>query len=129
MIQIKRIYDKSLSYDSLGFTILVDRLWPRGLSKDQVHVDLWLKEIAPSEQLRKWFGHDPAKWDEFKKRYFAELDSKEGLVKVILDKAKTGPVCLLYGARDERYNNAVALKELLDFKLGKSIGASTKLKT
>lgn len=118
MIIIKRIYSKSLSYDNAYFTILVDRLWPRGIRKDQVRVDLWLRDIAPSHQLRRWFGHDPAKWDEFKKRYFAELDTKEELVRVILDKAKNGPVCLLYGARDEKHNDAVALKELLDSKLG-----------
>lgn len=118
MIIIKRIYSKSLSYDNAYFTILVDRLWPRGIRKDQVRVDLWLRDIAPSHQLRRWFGHDPAKWDEFKKRYFAELDTKEELVRVILDKVKNGPVCLLYGARDEKHNDAVALKELLDSKLG-----------
>jgi uncharacterized protein YeaO (DUF488 family) len=118
MIVIKRIYSKSLSNDNAYFTILVDRLWPRGIRKDQVRIDLWLRDIAPSHQLRRWFGHDPAKWDEFKKRYFAELDSKEELVRVILDKAKNGPVCLLYGARDEKHNDAVALKELLDLKLG-----------
>lgn len=118
MIRIERIYSKSLSHDNVYYTILVDRLWPRGIRKDQVRVDLWLKDIAPSDRLRRWFGHDPAKWDEFKKRYFAELDTKEELVRVILDKAKNGPVCLLYGARDEKHNDAVALKELLDFKFG-----------
>jgi uncharacterized protein YeaO (DUF488 family) len=118
MIIIKRIYSKSLSDDNIYFTILVDRLWPRGIRKDQVSVDLWLKDIAPSDRLRRWFGHDPAKWDEFKKRYFAELDTKPELVRVILDKAKNGPVCLLYGARDEKHNDAVALKEWLDFKFG-----------
>jgi uncharacterized protein YeaO (DUF488 family) len=118
MIRIERIYSKSLSHDNVYYTILVDRLWPRGIRKDQVRVDLWLKDIAPSDRLRRWFGHDPAKWDEFKKRYFAELETKEELVRVILDKAKNGPVCLLYGARDEKHNDAVALKELLDLKLG-----------
>jgi uncharacterized protein YeaO (DUF488 family) len=118
MIRIERIYSKSLSHDNVYYTILVDRLWPRGIRKDQVRVDLWLKDIAPSDRLRRWFGHDPAKWDEFKKRYFAELETKEELVRVILDKAKNGPVCLLYGARDEKHNDAVALKELLDFKFG-----------
>lgn len=118
MIIIKRIYRKSLSYDNAYFTILVDRLWPRGIRKDQVRIDLWLKDIAPSDQLRRWFDHDPAKWDEFKKMYFVELNTKKELVRVILDKAKNGPVCLLYGARDEKHNDAVALKELLDFKLG-----------
>ena len=119
MIQIRRIYDKSLPHDDdLGFTILVDRLWPRGLRKDKVRVDLWLKDIAPSDQLRRWFGHDPAKWDEFRERYLAELDSKSELVQVILDKAKKGSICLLYGAKDETHNDAVVLKELLDYRLG-----------
>jgi uncharacterized protein YeaO (DUF488 family) len=108
MIRIERIYSKSLSHDNVYYTILVDRLWPRGIRKDQVRVDLWLKDIAPSDRLRRWFGHDPAKWDEFKKRYFAELETKEELVRVILDKAKNGSVCLLYGARDEKHNDAVA---------------------
>ena len=118
MIQIRRIYDKSLSQDDHCFAILVDRLWPRGIRKDKVRVDLWLKDIAPSDKLRRWFGHDPAKWNEFREKYFAELDSKSELVQVILDKAKKGSICLLYGAKDEKYNNAVALKELLDHMLG-----------
>jgi uncharacterized protein YeaO (DUF488 family) len=128
MIQVKRIYIKSPSPDNV-YSILVDRLWPRGIRKDQVRVDLWLKEIAPSDRLRRWFDHDPAKWDEFKKKYLAELDAKAELIQVILDKAKNGPVCLLYGARDERHNNAVAIKELLDFKLGQAAGVPTKLET
>ena len=118
MIQIRRIYDKSLSQDDHCFAILVDRLWPRGIRKDKVRVDLWLKDIAPSDKLRKWFGHDPAKWDAFREKYFAELDSKSELVQVILNKAKKGSICLLYGAKDEKHNNAVALKELLDHRLG-----------
>ena len=119
MIQIRRIYDKSLSHDdNLCFTILVDRLWPRGLRKDKVRVDLWLKDIAPSDQLRRWFGHDPVKWDAFREKYFAELDSKSELVQAILDKAEKDSICLLYGAKDEKHNNAVALKELLDHRLG-----------
>ena len=89
----------------------------------------WLKEIAPSEELRRWFGHDPARWNESKARYFAELDTKTELVQVILDKSKTGPVCLLYGAKDEEHNNAVALKESLDFKLDQPTDGLTKLKT
>jgi uncharacterized protein YeaO (DUF488 family) len=120
MIQIRRIYDKSLFHNDhdLGFTILVDRLWPRGLRKDKVRVDLWLKDIAPSDQLRRWFGHDPTKWDEFRERYLTELDSKSELVQLILDKAKKESVCLLYGAKDETHNDAVVLKELLDHRLG-----------
>lgn len=128
MIQIKRTYSKSLPHDNLYFAVLVDRLWPRGLRKDQVKVDLWLKDIAPSGQLRKWFGHDPARWSEFRERYFAELDNKAELVQVILDKAKNGSVCLLYGARDETHDNAVALKEFLDLKLDHATEALTKRK-
>jgi uncharacterized protein YeaO (DUF488 family) len=117
MIHTKRVYDKSLCSDT-GYTILVDRLWPRGLRKDEVVIDLWLKDISPSTQLRRWFGHDPGKWDEFKERYFEELKSKMALVETILEKAKKGSICLLYGAKDEKHNNAVALKELLDHRLG-----------
>jgi uncharacterized protein YeaO (DUF488 family) len=99
---------------------LVDRLWPRGISKDKACIDLWLREIAPSDRLRKWFSHDPKKWDEFRKRYFKELDGKEDLVEQILQKLRSGdPICLLYGAKDEKFNNAVALKEYLSKKLVK----------
>jgi uncharacterized protein YeaO (DUF488 family) len=122
MIHIKRVYEKSLSSDNIGYMILVDRLWPRGLARDKVRVDLWLKDIAPSDQLRRWFGHDPAKWEAFKERYFAELESKPELVQIILDEAKGHSICLLYGAKDETHNNAVALKELLDRRLGTSLG-------
>jgi uncharacterized protein YeaO (DUF488 family) len=121
MIHIKRIYDKPLSSDNIGYMILVDRLWPRGLAKDKVRVDLWIKDIAPSDQLRRWFGHDPAKWGAFKEKYFAELESKPELVQIILDKAKERSICLLFGAKNETHNNAVALKELLDNRRGTSI--------
>jgi len=77
-VQIKRVYDKPLKED--GFRVLVDRLWPRGLSREKAKVDLWVKEIAPSDALRNWFAHDPAKWDEFRARYFSELDKKKGIV-------------------------------------------------
>jgi uncharacterized protein YeaO (DUF488 family) len=88
------------------------------LRKDKVRVDLWLKDIAPSDQLRRWFDHDPTKWSVFRKRYFAELESKSELVQIILDKSEKDSVCLLYGAKDEIHNNAVALKEFLDYRLG-----------
>ncbi len=114
MIHIKRVYDKSLSSDNIGYTILVDRIWPRGLRKDEVEVDLWLKDIAPSTQLRRWFAHDPAKWAAFKQRYFAELKSKTELVQIILEKAKKGSVCLLYGAKDEEHNEAIVLKQVFN---------------
>jgi uncharacterized protein YeaO (DUF488 family) len=128
MIQIKRIYNKSLPNDNV-YLILVDRLWPRGVGKNNVRVDLWLKEIAPSENLRKWFGHDPSRWNKFKERYFAELDTKAELVQEILDKSKNRPICLLYGAKDEKHNNAVALKEFLDFKLNQPASALAELET
>lgn len=112
MIKIKRIYEKPSPSD--GFRVLVDRLWPRGMSKDEAKVDLWLKEIAPSDKLRKWFGHDPKKWDEFQKRYFVELEGKKELVEKIRELEREHRiVTLLYGARDEKHNNAVALYNLL----------------
>jgi uncharacterized protein YeaO (DUF488 family) len=112
MIRIKRIYDKPEKED--GFRILVDRLWPRGLTKEKANVDLWLKEIAPDNALRKWFSHDPAKWNAFREKYNDELKAKPELIsqlKQLLKKEKV--VTLLYAAKDEQHNNAVALKELL----------------
>lgn len=118
-IRVERIYDNPKGND--GFRILVDRLWPRGLSKDSVRIDLWQKDVAPSTPLRKWFAHDETKWGEFKRRYFKELDddSKSDSVNAILHKIREneGPVTLLYGAKDEKFNNAVALKEYLAKKL------------
>ncbi len=119
MIRVERIYDNPKGNND-GFRILVDRLWPRGLSNDKVRFDLWQKEIAPSNSLRKWFGHDQKKWNEFKRRYFKELDGKKELVNVILSKVKeessTTTITLLYGTKEERFNNAVALKEYLEEK-------------
>jgi len=111
MIHVKRVYDVPEKSD--GLRVLVDRLWPRGINKEKAKIDLWLKDIAPSDMLRKWFTHDPAKWNEFKHRYFKELDNKMESVDLILNKAKREVVTLLYGAKDERYNNAVALKEYI----------------
>ena len=111
MIRIERIYNSPRGNGT--FRILVDRLWPRGLRKDEVKVDLWLKDIAPSNSLRKWFSHDEKKWHEFKARYFKELQGESELVNVILDKAREEPVTLLYGAIDVKFNNAMALKEYL----------------
>lgn len=111
MIKIKRIYEP---YNRKGgFHILIDRLWLRGLTKEKAKIDLWLKEIAPSDILRRWFGHDPAKWGEFKKRYFQELKDKKEAIKVVKEKVKEGTVTLVYGAKDIEYNNAQALKEYL----------------
>ena len=111
MIKIKRIYDAPSDDD--GSRILVDRLWPRGLSKEKAKVDLWLKEIAPSNELRKWYGHDPKKWAEFRKKYFKDLDTKRELVNQIVQQMKEGDVTLLYSSKEEKINNAVALKEYI----------------
>jgi uncharacterized protein YeaO (DUF488 family) len=113
MIRIKRIYDPATKED--GFRILVDRLWPRGIKKETAKIDLWLKEVAPSGELRKWFSHDPEKWEEFKKKYSKELAAKQELLKEIrrIEKEK-GTVTLLYSARDEEHNNAVTLRGVLE---------------
>jgi uncharacterized protein YeaO (DUF488 family) len=110
-IHLKRAYDAPETSD--GYRVLVDRLWPRGISKEDIKIDLWLKEIAPSGDLRKWFGHDPEKWNEFKKRYFKELDDRPDVVKQLADKVNQGPVTLVFAAKDEEFNNAVAIKEFL----------------
>lgn len=112
MIQLKRVYEGYEKAD--GFRILIDRLWPRGLSKAKAHVDLWLKDIAPSTDLRKWFGHDPKRWKEFQKKYKTELkDHKDAcaLLKHLITEKKH--VTILYAAHNEDYNNAVALKKIL----------------
>jgi uncharacterized protein YeaO (DUF488 family) len=112
MISIERVYDYKPARGK--FTILVDRLWPRGLRKEDLNPDLWLKEIAPSHELRKWFGHDPAKWDQFRKRYREELSANsEALKEIKRLEREHGEVVLLYAARDPVHNNASALKEIL----------------
>ena len=112
MIRMKRVYDQASKED--GFRILVDRLWPRGMSKDKVKVDLWLKEVAPSDDLRKWFSHDPKKWQEFKKRYEKELKDKQELLRKMKQAEKEkGTVTILYSAKDEEHNQAVALAAFL----------------
>ena len=110
-VAIKRVYEPASGED--GRRILVDRLWPRGLSKEQAHVDLWLKEIAPSAGLRKWFAHDPAKWDEFRRRYRAEIDANGEALRALKEAIGKGPATLVYGARDEEHNDAVVLRDLL----------------
>ncbi len=112
MIQIKRVYDKPGKDD--GRRILVDRLWPRGVKKEDAKIDGWMKEIAPGDELRKWFSHDPGKWLEFKKRYKEELKGKPELVKQLRLESKRGKVTLLYAAKDTEHNNAAVLKEILD---------------
>jgi len=111
-ILLKRVYEKPSKKD--GVRVLVERLWPRGISKDQAQVDLWLKEGAPSTALRKWFGHDPIKWNDFKARYFKELIKQEGVLENIRTRAKSEQVTFDFAAKEERYNNAVALKEYLE---------------
>lgn len=111
MVKIKRIYDEPDAKD--GLRLLVDRLWPRGLSKERAGVDRWLKEVAPSDELRRWFGHDPARWQEFRTRYLGELEAHRALLDEVSDLAAKQSVTLLYAASDEEHNNAVVLKELL----------------
>lgn len=110
-ILAKRVYEPPARSD--GFRVLVDRLWPRGLSKDDAQIDLWLRDVGPSTTLRKWFNHDPARWVEFQHRYHAELKEKTALIATIKKQAKTGPVTLLYSAKDEQHNQAVALRSFL----------------
>ena len=111
MIKIKRVYDPPEPGD--GKRILIDRLWPRGLKKEDLKMDEWLKEIAPSDKLRKWFSHDPKKYREFKKRYAKELDEKSGILGRIKTEAKKGTVTILFSAKDTEHNNATVLRELL----------------
>jgi len=111
MLKVKRIYDPASSDD--GKRILVDRLWPRGLKKEDAKINEWLKDIAPSDELRKWFAHDPKKWKEFKERYKKELKDKGEILARLKKEVKQGDVTLLYSARDQEHNNAVALMETL----------------
>jgi uncharacterized protein YeaO (DUF488 family) len=111
-VKIKRVYEQPSLDD--GSRILVDRLWPRGLTKEKAHVDLWLKEIAPSTELRQWFGHDPEKWKSFRGRYETEIRNNDDVLGMLRDIAKKGTVTLLYGARDEKHNEALVLKQFLE---------------
>jgi len=111
VIQIKRVYDPPGTED--GKRILVDRLWPRGIKKENLKMDEWLKEIAPSDRLRKWFSHDPRRYEEFKKKYTEELEDKSEILKRIKSEAKRGRVTILFSARDTEHNNATVLEELL----------------
>jgi uncharacterized protein YeaO (DUF488 family) len=120
MIRVKRVYEEPSPDD--GARVLVDRLWPRGLSKEEAGLDVWLKEVAPSSELRKWYGHDPGKWDEFKRRYAAELEGKEDLLRELEVKARKGRLTLLFGSKEVQYNNAIALKELVEGRMrGKEV--------
>lgn len=110
-IQIKRAYEPPSPHD--GVRVLVDRLWPRGLKKSDAGISQWMKDVAPSNALRQWFGHDPARWEEFRQRYAAELESKSGLLGELRECARRGPLTLIYSARDEAHNQAVVLREAL----------------
>ena len=111
-VNIKRIYDPPEHTD--GKRILVDRLWPRGLAKEKAKVHLWMREIAPSNELRRWYGHDPRKWPEFKSKYIAELEANPEAIKELLGHVREGAVTLVYSSKDERRNNAVVLKGFLE---------------
>lgn len=113
-IQTKRIYDDVEASD--GTRILVDRLWPRGVSKEEAQLDEWMKAVAPSDELREWFDHDPGRWDEFRIRYHEELDETEA-VQNLIELADSGTVTLLYAASDREHNNAVALRAYLEKRL------------
>ena len=115
MIHLKRAYEAPSPRD--GLRILVERLWPRGVSRAKAGIDLWLKDVAPSPELRKWFNHDPAKWTEFRKRYFAELQKKGDLLLLLKHRADEGPVTFVYAASDEEHNSALLLKEHLETRL------------
>ncbi len=110
-ISLKRVYDPPSPADGKRF--LVDRLWPRGVSAASLRIDGWLKEVAPSDALRRWFGHDPRRWEEFVRRYHAELDARPESWAPLLEAAREGPITLLFSARDAAHNNAVALRAYL----------------
>lgn len=114
-VKIKRVYEPADKGD--GVRILVDRLWPRGLTKEKANVDLWLKEIAPSTQLRKWFRHDPVKWKRFRGRFETEIRHKEDLIERLTCEAEKGMLTLVYAARDEKHNEAMVLKQFLEKRL------------
>lgn len=110
-IQVKRAYEPPVDDD--GLRVLVDRIWPRGRTKEELKIDHWMKSLAPSTALRRWFNHDPQKWAAFKKRYFSELDERQDELAGLLEHAGDGRLTLVFGARDEKHNNAVALREYL----------------
>ena len=117
LIRIKRAYEEPVPDD--GYRVLVDRLWPRGLKRDGLRLDAWLKDLAPSPELRRWFGHDPTRWQEFRRRYEVELSRPEArtLLDELAERARLGPVTLIYAARDEQHNGAVVLRDLLEERL------------
>ena len=125
MIKLKRAYDSASKDDGIRF--LVERLWPRGVSKAALHLDAWLKDVAPSTELRRWFSHDPSKWIEFQRRYFAELNAHPTSVEPILEANRKGRVTLVYSSHDQEHNNAVALKAFLAAKVRRAPRAAWSL--
>ncbi len=124
MIKTKRIYDPASPED--GRRILIDRLWPRGIKKEEAKIDEWLRDIAPSTELRKWFSHDPEKWQEFRRRYKRELESKSELVQSLKATAKKGTVTLVFAAKDTEHVNAAVLKEVLESSSAKEPKSKVK---
>jgi uncharacterized protein YeaO (DUF488 family) len=118
MIQVKRAYDPVSAHDGARF--LVERLWPRGVRKEDLHIEAWVKDVAPSTELRKWFQHDPTKWNRFRQRYFRELDKHREVWDPLLNRARSEHVTLIYSARDTEHNNAVALQEFLEKQIVRS---------
>jgi len=110
-VKLKRAYESPAAAD--GTRVLIDRLWPRGISKKKAALDQWMKDIAPSNQLRKWFGHDPARWNEFRRRYAAEVHKNPHLLEQLRSVARDGPITLVYSARDEAHNDAIVLRDLI----------------
>jgi uncharacterized protein YeaO (DUF488 family) len=117
MLKIKRAYETPAKDD--GFRVLVERLWPRGVRKEQAALDAWFKDVAPSPELRTWFGHDPAKWQTFRRRYWSELRHHPDAVALLKRKSREGPVTLVYGTHDQRHNAAVALRDYLESDRGR----------
>ena len=126
MLRIKRVYEPQARSD--GRRILVDRLWPRGLSKKDAAVDEWIKDIAPSAELRRWFGHDPRRWPEFRRRYRQELRAHTDLVRGLTARASRGNVTLVYGARDEQHNDAVVLAAAIRARVKRAANTARKPK-
>ena len=114
-VSLKRVYEKPSPND--GKRVLVERLWPRGLKKEDAKVDEWLREIAPSTELRKWFDHDPAKWNEFKNRYWKELEKKQEIISILTKEIEGKQITFVFAAKDEKHNNAVALSEYIERRI------------
>lgn len=121
-IRLKRAYEPAIEDD--GFRVLVERLWPRGVSREEARIDLWTKEAAPSNELRRWYGHDPTKWEEFRRRYFAELEAHPEVLDELRARLAEGPVTFVFASKETTYNCATALAEYLTSDAGGSRGAS-----